>query len=118
MMIFGMRRCYWIVISCAINLIAPACLVTDVEGDPGSGESIAINGLTIRTTCISTIDCAPQLVFEWCASPNRHLHDAQSFVSAFWEANGCEGSVSLGRTDCDAGGVPCAHRGLVEIIEP
>ncbi len=117
-MIFVMRRCYWMIIICAINLIAPACLVTSVDGDLDPDENIAINELLIRTTCASTIDCAPRLVFEWCAAPNRHLYSAQSFVSDFWEHNGCQGSVSFGRTDCEAGGVPCPRRGLVGVVEP
>lgn len=117
-MIFDMRRCYWMTAICAINLIAPGCLVTSIEGDPDPDQSVAINGLTIRTTCRATIECAPTLVFEWCASVNRHLDDASRFVRDFWADNGCMGSVLLGRTDCEAGGVPCGRRGLVEIIEP
>lgn len=111
-----MHRCFRMIILYAINLIASGCLVT-TGGDSDPGNGIAINGLAIRTTCAASIDCAPRLVFEWCASPNRHLHDSESFVDDFW-AESCGNSPLVGRIDCDAGGIPCSHRGLVEIIEP
>lgn len=87
------------------------CLVTEVNGDPD--PDLGFNGLMIRTTCTAQIKCAPPLVFDWCAPLQRHSWDADDYVWAHWFESGCT-DTDVGWIGCDAGGVPCTRRGLVE----